>query len=58
MPFTVVSSRPPRGMRHIVEALGLTLPYAAFNGGTIVDAAGQLVGAHRLAPRWRGTRWS
>ena len=35
----------------IVEALGLQLPFAAFNGGNIVDPAGRLVGAHRLAPQ-------
>ena len=48
VPFTVVSSRPPRGMRRIVDALGLELPFAAFNGGNIVDAAGRLVTAHHL----------
>jgi hypothetical protein len=51
VPFTVVSSRPPRGMRRIVDALGLQLPFAAFNGANIVDPAGGLVSAHRLAPQ-------
>jgi Cof subfamily protein (haloacid dehalogenase superfamily) len=50
VPFSVVSSRPPRGMAKVVAALGVTLPYAAFNGGSVVDPAGGLLRAHRLAP--------
>ncbi len=34
--FTVTSGRPPRGMRMLVEPLGLKMPMAAFNGGAIV----------------------
>ena len=34
--FTICSSRPPRGLRMLVEPLGLTMPMAAFNGGVIV----------------------
>jgi hydroxymethylpyrimidine pyrophosphatase-like HAD family hydrolase len=34
--FTVTSGRPPHGLRMPVEALGLTMPMAAFNGGVIV----------------------
>lgn len=49
VPFTVVSSRPPRGMRRIADALGVELPFAAFNGGAIVDPGGDIVAAHRLA---------
>jgi Cof subfamily protein (haloacid dehalogenase superfamily) len=48
VPFTVVSSRPPRGMARVVDALGVTLPFAAFNGGSIVDGARGLIEAHRL----------
>jgi hypothetical protein len=48
VPFTVVSSRPPRGMRRIVDALGLTLPFAAFNGGAIVDPNDGLISEHRM----------
>jgi Cof subfamily protein (haloacid dehalogenase superfamily) len=48
VPFTVVSSRPPRGMARIVEALGVTLPFAAFNGGNIVGPDGGVLEAHRL----------
>ena len=48
VPFSVVSSRPARGMAKVVAALGVTLPYAAFNGGNVVDPAGGLLKAHRL----------
>ncbi len=34
--FTVASSRPPVGLRGLVEPLGLTLPMGAFNGSTVV----------------------
>src|SRR5215469_13635059 len=31
--FFITSGRPPRGMRMLVEPLGLKMPMAAFNGG-------------------------
>jgi Cof subfamily protein (haloacid dehalogenase superfamily) len=34
--FTIVSSRPPFGMRMLVEPLGLQLPMGAYNGGALV----------------------
>jgi Cof subfamily protein (haloacid dehalogenase superfamily) len=34
--FTVVSSRPPAGLRMLVEPLSLQLPMGAFSGGAIV----------------------
>jgi Cof subfamily protein (haloacid dehalogenase superfamily) len=34
--FTITSSRPPFGLRMLVEPLGLTLPLGAFNGSAIV----------------------
>jgi Cof subfamily protein (haloacid dehalogenase superfamily) len=34
--FFITSGRPPRGLRMLVEPLGLTLPMAAFNGGMLV----------------------
>ena len=34
--FAVTSGRPPRGMKMIAEAVRLTAPIAAFNGGTLV----------------------
>jgi Cof subfamily protein (haloacid dehalogenase superfamily) len=47
--FTVASSRPGKGMRSIVETLGIKTPFAAFNGGKLVDPAGwKTLGAHWL----------
>ena len=34
--FAITSGRPPRGMKMIAEAVKLTAPIAAFNGGTLV----------------------
>jgi hypothetical protein len=47
--FTVASSRPGKGMRAIVETLGIKTPFAAFNGGKLVDPAGwETLSAHWL----------
>jgi Cof subfamily protein (haloacid dehalogenase superfamily) len=35
--FSICSSRPPFGMRLLVEALRLTLPFGGYNGGAILD---------------------
>ena len=35
IPFTIISSRPARGMRMLVAPLRISLPIAAFNGGII-----------------------
>jgi hypothetical protein len=48
VPFTVVSSRPPRGMAKVIDALDLTLPAAAFNGGVVFEPGGKVLIAHRL----------
>jgi Cof subfamily protein (haloacid dehalogenase superfamily) len=34
--FAITSGRPPRGMRMLVEPLGMHVPMAAFNGGIIL----------------------
>jgi Cof subfamily protein (haloacid dehalogenase superfamily) len=34
--LTIISSRPPRGMKHLIEPLKITEPIAAFNGGMVV----------------------
>ena len=36
MLFAITSGRPPRGMRMLVEPLGMKMPMAAFNGGIII----------------------
>jgi Cof subfamily protein (haloacid dehalogenase superfamily) len=35
--FTITSSRPPVGMRFLIEPLGITLPVGPFNGSSMVD---------------------
>jgi Cof subfamily protein (haloacid dehalogenase superfamily) len=35
--FTITSSRPPVGVRFLIEPLGITLPIGPFNGSSIVD---------------------
>jgi Cof subfamily protein (haloacid dehalogenase superfamily) len=34
--FCITSGRPPRGMKMLVEPLGMRVPMAAFNGGVVV----------------------
>lgn len=48
--FTLVSSRPPRGMAALVAQLGVGLPFGAFNGGSLVTPDLGLITAHRLSP--------
>ena len=48
--FTLVSSRPPRGMAAIAAAVGADQPFAAFNGGTIVTPDLQPLRRISLAP--------
>ena len=47
--FTVISSRPPFGLRMLVEPLAITLPLGAFNGGAIVSPKLEVV-EQRLVP--------
>ena len=47
--LTLISARPPRGMRHVIEPMKVRLPFAAFNGGTIVAADGTVLESHPLA---------
>ncbi len=49
IPFTLISSRPPRGMGALAETLNVRLPMAAFNGGSLVMPDLSLLQAHRLA---------
>ena len=48
--FTLISSRPPRGMGPLAQTLGVSLPFAAFNGGSLVAPDLSLIEAHRLSP--------
>jgi Cof subfamily protein (haloacid dehalogenase superfamily) len=46
--FFITSGRPPRGMRMLIEPLGLKAPMAAFNGGVIVRPDLSVVEEHPL----------
>ncbi|SAK92893.1 Cof-like hydrolase [Caballeronia fortuita] len=47
--FTVASSRPGKGMRHIVETLAVDMPYASYNGGSLVaPRTWELLSSHKL----------
>lgn len=46
--FSLATGRPPRAMLQTIEALGVDLPTAAFNGGTVVHPDGSLLVAHYL----------
>lgn len=48
--FTIVSSRPPFGMRMLLAPLSLKLPIGAFNGGVVVDPSLAILEQH-LIPR-------
>jgi Cof subfamily protein (haloacid dehalogenase superfamily) len=46
--FSIVSSRPPRGLRGVAEALTVTAPMAAFNGGILLTPTMSPIEAHVL----------
>ena len=46
--FSLISSRPVRGMAAVAQALGVKEPMAAFNGGTLFEPGGQVLEAHHL----------
>lgn len=47
--FTLVSSRPPRGMSMLVHTLNARLPIAAFNGSVLLYPDQRQIQAHRLS---------
>ncbi|WP_422777760.1 HAD family hydrolase [Pseudomonas mediterranea] len=46
--FSLATGRPPRAMLQQIEALGVDLPTAAFNGGTLVHPDGSFLAVHYL----------
>ena len=48
--FSVISSRPPRGLRNLITSLGIDAPIAGFNGGVLATADLAIISAHLLAP--------
>lgn len=46
--FSLATGRPPRAMLAQIKTLGVDLPTAAFNGGTIVHPDGRFLARHHL----------
>jgi Cof subfamily protein (haloacid dehalogenase superfamily) len=53
--FTVASSRPPLGLRMLVEPLGLKLPIGAFNGGTLLTPGLTILEEHHITEQAAST---
>jgi len=47
--FTLISSRPPRGLRGLIEILGITGAVAGFNGGVLATPGLSTIEQHPLA---------
>ena len=47
--FTVVSSRPPRGLKMVIERLKITAPVAGFNGGVVASPDLSVITSHLIA---------
>jgi Cof subfamily protein (haloacid dehalogenase superfamily) len=48
--LSLASSRPPRSIRPMAEALGIRSPFAAFNGALIITATGEVMARSLIAP--------
>jgi Cof subfamily protein (haloacid dehalogenase superfamily) len=48
--FTIISSRPPGGLRKLSGPLGITTPMGCFNGGALVGPDFNVVTEHLLLP--------
>jgi Cof subfamily protein (haloacid dehalogenase superfamily) len=48
--FSIVSSRPPRGMLPVMKALGIDAPVAGFNGAVVTGADLAIMSTHLLSP--------
>lgn len=49
--FTIISSRPPRGLRMVVDTLKIAVPFGGFNGGVVVAPDLSVVTEHLLQPK-------
>jgi Cof subfamily protein (haloacid dehalogenase superfamily) len=49
--FSMISSRPPRGLRMLLDPLAITTPIGGFNGGIIATPDLAVVTEHVLAPQ-------
>ena len=48
--FAIISSRPPRGLRMLLEPLKISTPLAGFNGGVLATPELSVIEQHLLAP--------
>jgi Cof subfamily protein (haloacid dehalogenase superfamily) len=48
--FTIISARPPRGLRMLLGPLGITTPVIGFNGGAIAKPELSMISEHLLPP--------
>jgi Cof subfamily protein (haloacid dehalogenase superfamily) len=49
--FSIISSRPPRGLHMLIEPLGITAPVGGFNGGVIATSDFTVITEHLLLPQ-------
>lgn len=49
--FSIISSRPVRGLRTLIERLGIAAPVGGFNGGVIATSDLAVVSQHLLSPQ-------
>ena len=49
--FTLISSRPPRGLRKLLGPLEITTPIVGFNGGVIATPHLSVIAEHLLSPQ-------
>jgi Cof subfamily protein (haloacid dehalogenase superfamily) len=48
--FAIISSRPPRGLRMLIERLAIRTPVAGFNGGVLTTPGLSIIAQHLLSP--------
>lgn len=48
--FSIISSRPPRGLRMLLDPLGITTPLGGFNGGVLARPDLTVIVEHTLPP--------
>jgi Cof subfamily protein (haloacid dehalogenase superfamily) len=48
--FSIISSRPPRGLCMLFKPLGITMPVGAFNGGVLATPDLAVIAEHLLSP--------
>jgi Cof subfamily protein (haloacid dehalogenase superfamily) len=48
--FSIISSRPPRGLRMLLKPLGITTPVGGFNGGVLATSDLAVIAEHLLSP--------